>query len=118
MSTSSSSAVRRGSTASGEVLELEPRVGFPQPVVERGQQPGLGLVMLVLDLADDLLDHILDRHQALGAAEFVDDDGEMGALGAHPGEQIDARPSIPGTNSGLRISAGMRPVAARRRRSP
>ena len=51
--------------------------------------PVLGLVMLVLDLADDLLDDVLDRHQALGAAELVDDDGEVDALGAHPGEQVD-----------------------------
>ena len=45
--------------------------------------------MLVLDVADDLLDHVLDRDQALGAAELVDDDGEVDALGAHPGEQLD-----------------------------
>ena len=50
---------------------------------------GFGLVMLVLDLADDLLDHVLDRHQALGAAEFVDDDGEVDPLGAHAREQLD-----------------------------
>ena len=45
--------------------------------------------MLVLDLADDLLDHVLDGDQAFGAAEFVDDDGEMDPLGAHPREQIE-----------------------------
>jgi hypothetical protein len=45
--------------------------------------------MLVLDLADDLLDHVLDRHQPLGAAELVDDDGEMDPLGAHPCEQVE-----------------------------
>ena len=72
-----------------ELLELEPGIGFPQPVVEQGQHAGFGLVMLVLDVADDLLDHVLDRHQALGAAELVDDDGEVDALGAHPREQLD-----------------------------
>ena len=45
--------------------------------------------MLVLDLADDLLDHVLDRHQPFGAAELVDDDGEMDSLGPHPREQIE-----------------------------
>ncbi len=45
--------------------------------------------MLVLDLADDLLDDVLDCHQALGSAEFVDDDPEVDSRGAHPGEQLD-----------------------------
>src|SRR4029079_2512638 len=37
---------------------------------------GLGLdVVLVPDLADDLLEQILNRNQAPGAAVFVDDDG-------------------------------------------
>ena len=47
------------------------------------------LVMLVLDLADDLLDHVLDGHHALGAAELVDDDGEMDPPGAHPRQKIE-----------------------------
>ena len=51
--------------------------------------PACLVVMLVLDLADDLLDHVLDRDQPLGAAEFVDDDGEVDALGAHPREQVE-----------------------------
>jgi hypothetical protein len=45
--------------------------------------------MLVLDLADDLLDHVLDGDEAFGAAELVDDDGEVDALGAHAGEQVE-----------------------------
>ena len=44
-----------------QVLELEPGVRLPQTVFQWGQQPGLGLVMFVLDLADDLLDDVLDR---------------------------------------------------------
>ena len=35
--------------------------------------------MLVLDLADDLLDQILDRDEPLGARIFVEHDREMGA---------------------------------------
>ena len=42
--------------------------------------------MLVLDLADDLLDDILDRDEAFRPAELVDDDGEMHAIGAHAGQ--------------------------------
>ncbi len=45
--------------------------------------------MLVLDVADYLLDHVLDRDQPLCPAEFVDDDREMDALRPHPGEKID-----------------------------
>ena len=36
-----------------------------------------GDVVLVGDVADDLLDDVLERHQALHLAIFVDDDGEM-----------------------------------------
>ncbi len=51
--------------------------------------PGFLDVVLVLDLADDLLDHVLDGDQALGPAELVDDDGEVDALRPHPREQVD-----------------------------
>ena len=41
----------------------------------------LGLdVVFVADLADDLLEQILDRDQARRAAVFVDDDRELGLL--------------------------------------
>ena len=63
----------------GDVVELGARVGVPDALVKQGQQAGQLLVMLVLDLADDLLDHVLDGQQALGAAELVDDDGEVDA---------------------------------------
>jgi hypothetical protein len=45
------------------------------------------LVQLVLDLADDLLDDVLDGDDALGAAELVDDDGQVRALPAHLAQQ-------------------------------
>ena len=35
------------------------------------------LVVLVPDLAHQLLDNVLQRHDAFGAAEFIDDDREM-----------------------------------------
>ena len=53
--------------------EHEPAVAF---VDDR-----LGLdVVLVADLADDLLEQILDRHEARGAAVFVDDDRALRLL--------------------------------------
>ena len=39
-------------------------------------------VMFVGDLADDLLDDVLQRHQAFDLAIFVDDDREMRSCGA------------------------------------
>ena len=73
----------------GDVVELGAGVGLPAAVLERDQQALGLLVMLVLDLADDLLDHVLDGEQPLGAAELVDDDGEVDPPGAHPREQIE-----------------------------
>ena len=46
--------------------------------------------MLVVDLADDFLDDVLDRDHAFGAAIFVDDQREMDAGRLHLGEQVDA----------------------------
>ena len=51
-----------------------------------GQAEDVALVLvdveLVLDLADDLLDHILEGDQAGDAAELVDDDGHVVARAA------------------------------------
>src|SRR5208283_1297177 len=38
----------------------------------------LGLVVLVLDVADDRFDQVLDRDEAIGAAVFVDHQRHMG----------------------------------------
>src|SRR3546814_13179372 len=46
-------------------------------------------VVLVLDLPDDLLDQVLDRHQAVDAAEFVDNQGHVDARQAHLQQQIE-----------------------------
>ena len=40
-------------------------------------------VVLVADVADELLDEVLERHDARGAAVLVDDDGEVGAGRPH-----------------------------------
>ena len=50
-----------------------------------------GDVVLVLDLADDLLDQILDRHQPVDAAELVDHHRDMRARLAHLHEQVEDR---------------------------
>ena len=47
--------------------------------------------MLVLDLADDLLDQILDRHQPVDAAELVDHHRDMGARLTHLHQQVEDR---------------------------
>ena len=51
----------------------------------------LGLVMLVLDVADDRLDDVLDRHQPVGAAVFVDDERHMRARRLHLHQKIERR---------------------------
>ena len=54
--------------------------------------PRIGLLRLLFDLADHLLEQILDAHQPGGAAVLVEDDGELGVLAPHGGEHhIDAR---------------------------
>ena len=73
----------------GDVFEFGSRIGVPDPTVELDEKARQLLVMLVLDLADDLLDDVFDRQQAFGAAEFVDNDGEVDALSPHSGEQIE-----------------------------
>ena len=45
-------------------------------------------VVLVGDLADDLLEDVLDRDQAGGAAVLVDDDRDVGALCLHLAQQV------------------------------
>ena len=45
--------------------------------------------MLVVDLADDFLDDVLDRDDPFAAAIFVDDQREMNAGRLHLGEQVD-----------------------------
>ena len=57
-------------------------VGTPQPgdgprAVGQAAAGGLRAVVLVADLADDLLDEVLQRDDTRGAAVLVDDDGEL-----------------------------------------
>ena len=57
-----------------DIVQLGARVGVPAAVVAGREQRGGLVVMLVLDLADNFLDQILDRQQSFGTRIFVDDD--------------------------------------------
>ena len=48
-------------------------------------------VVLVLDLADDLLDHVLDGDEPVDAAELVDDQRHVDARQAHLHQQVEDR---------------------------
>ena len=49
--------------------------------------PGAEAVVLVGDVADDLLDHVLERHDAGVAAVLVEDDGHLEAVAAQQRQQ-------------------------------
>src|SRR5262245_34678889 len=70
----------------GEVLEVEQAIHFD---VARAEAAG-GLlaihVVLIPDVTDQLLDKILERHDASRASVLVDDDREMLSVALHFGE--------------------------------
>jgi len=82
--------------------------------------PSLGVLAIILFspiilffvLAHDLLAHVLDRHQSFGAAIFVDDDGQMDSLAAHPGQQVEDAHAL-GHEQGMPKKRRHRPVAGR-----
>ena len=93
VSTSSATRRRRGrrpsasetSSRSARASAIEacrPRRWIMRPV---------DLVVLVLDVADDHLDQVLDRDQAVGAAVFVDHQRHVDAGRLHLHQQIDGR---------------------------
>ncbi len=47
--------------------------------------------MLVFDVADDRLHHVLDRHESVGPAIFIDDQRHMGAGGLHLEQEVERR---------------------------
>jgi hypothetical protein len=92
-------------------LEFVGRQGDVERLVDRGERRvagdalaaagervdarlGVVLVELVLDLAHDLLEDVLEREQAGGVAELVDDDGDVVAIGAEVAQQVVEAPSI------------------------
>ena len=70
-----------------EVVDADARVDDDLRVVHL-LDGRLLAVVLVLDLADDLLQHVLDGHDARRAAVLVDDDGHVDAVRPHVGQQL------------------------------
>src|SRR5215472_5638805 len=66
-----------------EELDRGPRVSDQAAVAAFDQARTTGLVVLVFDLSDNLLDHILDRDQSVYSAEFVDDHRDVSSCLAH-----------------------------------
>ena len=56
-----------------------PRAGHEPLAARKRDDARLLPVVLIADLTDELLDEVLERHDAGGAAVLVDDDGEGGA---------------------------------------
>ena len=72
-----------------DVVEAGARVGDEGIVRLPHDRRRLVAVVLVVDLADDLFDDVLDRHQAVGAAIFIHHQRQMNARGLHLRQQID-----------------------------
>ena len=89
------------------------------PAAARRHDVGRGLVVLVADVADDLLDQVLDRHHARGAAVFVDDQcglqarrpGSAPSRRHRPASRAPWRPAAPGRPAGFPPAS---PAAPRR----
>ena len=66
-----------------EIIDLGGSLDAKRPIL-LADDVVLGFIEIVfiLDLADDLLQHVLDRHQTRHATVLVDDDGDMVAIGA------------------------------------
>ena len=75
----------------GHVVERGARVGDERSVVLAHHRGQFVLVVLVGDVADDLLDDVLHRNQAVGAAVFVDHQREMDARRLHLLQQVERR---------------------------
>ncbi len=81
-------------------LDLEARFELLDRRARRRHEPelwvgrdvgGFFLVVLVLDIADDLLDQILDRHKSVRAAVLVDHERHVDARRLHANEQVHRR---------------------------
>ena len=88
----SSAASTRSTPMAAETSSRSARASaMKTPSGRRWNELALGLVVLVLDVADDDLDDVLDRDQAVGAAIFVDHQGQVRARRLHLDEQVDRR---------------------------
>ena len=85
-----SSSGRRQSNSPVEVADRH-RALDDEAAVRLADDAGDGDVVLVGDLADDLLEDVLQGHDAHQAAVLVDDDGEMLAAPAEGLELVEQR---------------------------
>ena len=71
-----------GQAALEAVVEvLDPVRGLdPHAIRRQAHDLAVGQVELVVDLADDLLEQVLERHQSLDVAVLVDDEREAPAV--------------------------------------
>ena len=74
-----------------ERLDRRARVGDHGAVAALDQLRLVGVVVLVLDLADDLLDHVLDGDEPVDAAELVDHQRHVHAREPHLQQQVEHR---------------------------
>ena len=72
----------------GQLLDVRLAAEHEAPVALVDDRLGLDVV-LVADLADDLLDQVLERHQPGGAAVLVHDDGHLQAVALELAQQLD-----------------------------
>src|SRR5262249_35105999 len=75
----------------GDVLKTCAGIGEERAVGLAHHARRYVLVVLVRDLADDLLDDVFDRNDAVSAAIFIDDEGEMDTGRLHLVEQVEHR---------------------------
>ena len=80
-------AVQRGVEVLQQVVHVGPPVD-PRLVLAEGHDHGLLLVVLVLDLAHDLLDEVLDGDEAGRAAVLVEDDGDVDATSLQAVQEV------------------------------
>ena len=73
------------------VIEAGAADGDERSVALARHRRCLGFVVLVGDIADDQLDQVFHRDQAVAAAIFVDDQCQMNARRLHLGEQVERR---------------------------
>ena len=71
----------------GQLVDVQPGA-HPQRAVRQLLDQGGLHVVLVGDLADDLLEHVLDGDQSGRAAVLVDDDRDVGLLRLHLAQQL------------------------------
>ena len=74
-----------------EILDLEAgiHVDDTRPLAHKFWTPVF--IVLVFDLADDLLNEVLDRHQPVYATEFIDHQRHVQPLNAHLKQQLQNR---------------------------